>query len=458
MKLDILIKNARIVTMAPPEYKVIDGGWLGIKGTRIVSMGSGDPPADQNEADDVIDAKQGVVMPGLIDTHFHTAQQFLRGKMFELSTRGPLRLPVWKNYFITFEQLLNEEDAYYSGLLAYTNMIKVGTTCFAESGGPHPKAMGKAMAEVGIRGALALSTMDSGAGVPDNMRMSTDEALACNEALVKEWNGRENGRIRAWVALRQLIVCSERLWIEMAALAQKLNTRIHTHLAEGTYEIDFSVERWGKRPANHLEEIGVLGPWLHCAHSALLSDDEVDLYAKYGVTAAHCPVGNFPLFGRPKVPQMRRAGIPVGIGSDGASNGSIDLFRAMSISLIAQRSHFGAPYRDPDSVTFLDMLKMATIDGAKAMGWADEIGSLEVGKKADILILKADELDMLPLYHPIFGAGNNPSGQMVDTTIIDGRIVMRHRRLTTVDEDAFKGEIKARVADIMDRYMKIIPH
>lgn len=465
---DILIKNARILTMAPPGFEVIDGGFLAIKDGKIADLGPmaelgccsanerGRFGADACCAEQVIDAAGAVVMPGLIDTHFHTAQQFLRGRIFDLSTRRTLRLPTWKNYLITFEQLLEPEDVYMSGLVAYANLIKVGTTCFAEAGGPHPDAMGRAAVETGIRGILALSTMDMGDGVPPGMLMTTEEAIERNVALVKNWNGRENGRIRAWLALRQLIVCTPRLWTTFARLAQELNTRVHTHLAEGTYEVDFSVEQYGKRPAVHLEALGVLGPWLHCAHSALLSDQEVDLYAKYDVSAAHCPIGNFTLFGRPKVTEMRRRGIRMGVASDGASQGSVDLFRAMLVSLVCQRSHFGAPYRDTNNVTLLDMLCMATIDGARALGLEKEIGSLEVGKRADVIILKTDEFDVFPAYHPLFVAAN-ASGEMVDTVIIDGKVVMRDRKLLTVDEEQVAREAKARVEDITRRYLEVIP-
>ncbi|MGE5573600.1 MAG: amidohydrolase family protein [Bacteroidota bacterium] len=468
-QLDIVITNARILTMAPPGFEVIDGGFLSIRNGKIVGLGparelgKGCYTADGGwrsapdtcSAKQVIDAGGAIVMPGLIDTHFHTAQQFLRGRLFDLSTRRTLRLPTWKNYLITFEQLLKPEDVYISGLVAYANLIRVGTTCFAEAGGPCPGDMGRAAAETGIRGILALSTMDSGDGVPARMLMSTEEAIERNMELVKNWNGKENGRIRAWLALRQLIVCTPRLWVRFAELAEELDTRIHTHLAEGTYEVDFSLERFGKRPAVHLEALGVLNPRLHCAHSALLSDQEVDLYAKYDVSSAHCPIGNFTLFGRPRVPEMRRRGIRVGIASDGASQGSVDLFRAMVVSLVCQRSHFGAPYRDTNNVTLLDMLRMATIDGARALGLDREIGSLEVGKRADVIILKANDLDVFPAYHPVFVAGNT-SGELVDTVIIDGKVVMHGRRLCTVDEEQLLREARSRLEDIMRRYLDVV--
>jgi 5-methylthioadenosine/S-adenosylhomocysteine deaminase len=393
-------------------------------------------------------------MPGLIDTHFHTAQQLLRGKISELSRRRHLRLPIWQNYLIPFESVLDEEDVYLSGLLAYSNMLKAGTTCFAEAGGPHPDQMGRAADEVGIRGFLALSTVDMGDSMPRSMMMTTQEAIERNLALVQRW--KEHDRVRGWLSLRQLIVCSQALWEAFRDLSDQLGVRVHTHLAEGTYEVDYATARWGKRPAEHLEGIGFVGPRMHAAHSVLLSHREVDLYAERQVTVAHCPIGNY-LIGPPKIHEMWRRGITVGIGSDGASSGSIDLFQATHATWVAQQAIFATPWHDRSLFTAEDLLQIATIGGARAIGEFATLGSLEVGKQADILMINPEELDLQPVYDPLFTVSRCITGRDVETVLVNGQVVVRNRQLLTVDEGQLKSSIRERLPRIMGRFEMLVP-
>src|SRR5579871_2039607 len=247
---DLLIVGADILTFDDADRVIADGA-LAIDGNSIVWLGPCAEATTRYRAATTIDGSGLIALPGLIDCHFHTAQQFLRGKLFQLARRQKLRMPPWKNYYVPFEGTLTHDDVYCSGLSAYLAMISVGTTCFLEAGGPHPDAMGGAADEVGIRGVLALSTMDMDDTLPSSMRMTTDDALKANEALVKRW--RNHPRVSAWLAIRQIIVATEPLQRDMAALARELDTRIHTHLAEGTYEVDFALARWGLRPAEYLD-------------------------------------------------------------------------------------------------------------------------------------------------------------------------------------------------------------
>jgi 5-methylthioadenosine/S-adenosylhomocysteine deaminase len=257
--------------------------------------------------------------------------------------------------------------------------------------------------------------------------------------------------VQAWLALRQLIVCSEELWEAFRDLSSELDVRVHTHLAEGTYEVDYATERWGKRPAEYLEHIRFLSPRVLAAHSILLSQREVDLYAQRGVAVAHCPLGNY-LIGPPKIPEMWRRGIPVGIGSDGASNGSIDLFQAMHISWVAQQSHFGTPWHDRSVFSPEDLLSIATNGGAGVIGHGDELGSLKVGKRADLLLVHPQELDLQPVYDPGFTVSRGVTGRDVETVIVDGKLVMKDRHLLTLDEEQLRARIDERWPRIMQRF------
>jgi 5-methylthioadenosine/S-adenosylhomocysteine deaminase len=452
---DLLVLGPTLVTM-DSHRSVVGGGALAIRDGRIDWVGTAADAEGRFVAADTLRAPGRIAMPGLLDTHFHTGQQLLRGKIAELGRRRQLRMPIWRNYLIPFESVLEPDDMYLSGLVAYANMLRVGTTCFAEAGGPHPDAMGRAAEEVGIRGIIALSTADAGEDLPPGMRLTTHQAIEQNEALVKRWNGRTgSGRVTAWLALRQLTVCSPALWEAFRDLADELGVRVHTHLAEGTYEVDYATERWGQRPAEYLDAIGFLGPRMHAAHSVLLSETEVELLAQRGVTVAHCPVGNF-LIGPPKVPELVRRGVAVGIGSDGAASGSIDLFRAMHVSLVALQSHFGTPWHVRAVLGPEDLLGLATSGGARALGLGDQLGALEVGRQADLLLVDPDSLDLEPIHDPMFTVARGVTGANVETVIVAGRVVMKHRELLTIDEDALRARLAKRYPRIMARFERLV--
>ncbi len=449
---DLLVRGSDIVTN-DPERPVVFGGAMAIRDGRILWLGPLDEAGERYQPAETVNAFGRLALPGLLDTHFHTGQQLLRGKLSELGRRRHLRLPIWRNYLVPFESCLTEQDVYASALLAYGNMLRVGTTCFAEAGGPMPDQMGRAAEEIGIRGFVAQSTMDMGDGLPANMVTSTERALENNAGLVRRWSG--SRRVRAWLSLRQLIVCTPELWQAMGELADELGTRVHTHLAEGTYEVDYATERWGKRPAEHLDDLGFLGPRMHAAHAILLSANELRLCAERKVTVAHCPMGNY-LIGPPRIAEMGRQGIAVGLGSDGASSGTIDLFQAARVAWVAQQAQFGTPWHDRSVLSPEDALTLATLGGARALGLGDELGSLRAGKLADLLLVDPSGLDAQPVYDPAFTAARAVVGHDVTTVIVDGRIVMKERELVHVDEEQLRATIGLRWPRIMERFETLV--
>ena len=192
------------------------------------------------------------------------------------------------------------------------------------------------------------------------------------------------------------------------------------------------------------------------AHSVFLSDNELDLYQQHNVAVAHCPGPAFPYMGVPKVPEMLKRGIAVGLGTDGAlsSGGSLDLFRLMGISYHGHAIFYGLPYYNTIPLQPYDFLKMATIGGAKALAWDDEIGSLEKGKKADMVLLSTDDLDLLPAYDPVFTAASNASASQVQTVLVDGRVVVKDGQLTQIDEEELKAKVKEKAPKIVSRFLE----
>ena len=401
-------------------------------------------------ARETIDATGLIAMPGFVDAHVHTAQQFLHGKIAAIRRRGELKSPMWSRYLIPFESGLEPEDVYCSGLAAYASMISSGTTCFLEAGGPFPDEMGRAADEIGIRGRIALSTMDMDETIPAASRFSTQEALRKNEELVLRW--RSHPRVNAWLSLRQIMVNTTRLTAEMSALAKQLGVTIHTHLAEGTYEVDYAIKTWGLRPAEYLESIGALNEHVHAAHSVLLSLREIDLYEQRRVSACHCAFNNYTM-GVPRVLEMLHRGIALGFGSDGAATrGSLDLFEAVHAATVGQQTTAGTPYHMDPPMSFEGMLRAAVLNGARAARLERQVGSLEPGKLADLILVAANSPDQYPNYDPMITLAESTVGPHVQTVIIDGRVVMRDRKILTIDLEAKRPEMTRHYRALMDRF------
>jgi len=224
---DLLIHDADIVTFDDAGTVIVDGA-IAVNGNCIVWMGKASEALKLFKPKEVIKATGLTAMPGLTDTHYHTGQQLLRGKLAAINRKGSSRSPHWKYYYVPFESSLTPEDVYYSAISGYTSMISTGTTCFLEAGGPHPDEMGRAADEIGIRGRIALNTMDSDDDeLPPSYRTTTDQALKANQELVERWQ--KHPRVNAWLSLRQIMVNTEALRIQIAKLADALDTGIHTH-------------------------------------------------------------------------------------------------------------------------------------------------------------------------------------------------------------------------------------
>ncbi|MDE1160650.1 MAG: amidohydrolase family protein [Acidobacteriaceae bacterium] len=447
--ISLLIRNADIVTFDDADT-VVRSGAIAVDGTDILFLGSLEDAEARYTAAETIDAKGMIAMPGFIDCHVHTAQQFLHSKLTSIRRKGELRAPMWQRYLIPFEAGLEPEDVYASGLTAYSSMIASGTTCFLEAGGPFPDEMGRAADDIGIRGRIAMATVDATDDIPPQCRMDTDVALRRSEELVNRW--KPHSRVNAWLSLRQLLVNSEALRFGMRDLSHALDTPIHTHLAEGTYEVDYAIRTWNMRSAEYLEQTGCLDHYVHAAHSVLLSLNELDLYAKRNVSACHCSLNNYTM-GRPRVLEMMRRGIALGLGTDGAATrSSLDMFQVVHGAVLGQQAVNGTPYHVDPPVTCEQMLKQAFRGGARAARLGDQIGSLEVGKKADIVLVSTDDYDQFPLLDPVITLAESTVGRDVHTVVVDGRVVMKNRELLTVDLGPMRERVAKQYSTIMSRF------
>jgi 5-methylthioadenosine/S-adenosylhomocysteine deaminase len=449
---DLLIVGPDIVTFDDKDTVVPDGA-IAVKGNAIVWIGRAADARSMFSASSTINASGQIAMPGVTDAHYHTAQQFLRGVHRTTHRKGP----AWKKTLIPFESGLEPDDVYYSGLVGYTSMISSGTTCFLEAGGPHPDEMGRAAEAVGIRGRISLNPCDmdgEGGPLPKSHIMSTAQALRENEALVKRW--KNHPRVNAWLSLRQILVNSEELRLGMSHLADELDTGLHTHLSEGTYEIDYTIENYNLRPPEYFEKIGVFNSRLHCAHSVLLTPADIDLYAKHDVSACHCSFWNYFLAPH-RLLDMIRQNIRVGLGTDGpGSRGSLDMFQVCHYAVVGQTIGYGTPFHAPSQIGYAAMLRQACRGGAAAAQIGDKTDSLEVGKLADIVLVGHDDFDQFTSMDPKVTLGQNVVGHHVRTVVVDGNVVMKDREFLTIDVEQMRANVRLRYPTIIERYERAI--
>lgn len=447
--IDTLIQNAHVVTFDDSGTILADGA-IAIHEGRILEVGPSHVLSETYAPTRRIFANGQIALPGLTDAHIHTAQTLMRGLLSTLGRTKALRVPTWREYLVPFEASLTPDDVELSGQLAYSSMLATGTTSFFEAGGPHPESMARAAVETGIRGAVSLNTMDGGARIPESMRMSTEEALQRNIDLVDAWPHDPDGgtRVSACMSLRQIITCTPELVTGIHQAAQERGVKVHTHLVEGTYEIDYALENFGRRPVEYLLELGVFDHTLHGAHSVLASIEDVELYAAHGVSAAHCAKGNYAIGAAPAL-KMWRKGVAIGLGTDGVANaGTLDMFRVAMLARVGQQYIEATPVHNRNGVGLEEPLQMAVTGGAQAMATHGYTGTLAAGKRADIVLVGTDGPDAAGYSSAEAFLFECASGRDVRTVLVDGEVVVDDGEMTTVDTEQIRAKAAVRQQEL----------
>ena len=384
-------------------------------------------------------------MPGLVDGHTHTCQQLLRGRT---ANEYPM---VWTRILVPYESSLTPEDCYWSAKLACLEMIKSGTTAFAESGSTHMGDVANAVIESGMRAALARSTMDIGDAIPDCMKESSELNILHTEALYDKYQGTGDGRVDIWFAIRQVMTCSPELIREIGKEARRLKTGIHAHLCEHKDEVSFCLQHYQKRPAEFLDDMGVLGPNLLTAHNVVLSERDIDLLGERNVKLIHCPRANYANHGFPKTPRILQNNMSLGLGCDGASRPNLSLFAEMKHVLYGTMAFWGIPIFDPDIICAKDLLKMVTVGGARALQHEAELGTIEEGKKADLITINLMQPHLTPTHNLLNTLVDCAAEHDVTDSVINGKIVMRDRNVLTMNEEEIIKECSKRMKQIAER-------
>ncbi len=431
-----ILENGIVVTM-DRAGKIIENGTVVIEGNKIIDVGRTGVIKKKYKGDVVIDAKDKVILPGLVDLHIHTC--LLRGVCDDI----PL-VPYVEKFWAPYTSAMKPSDTYAAALLTYCEAIKSGTTCVNDIYN-HMIKCAEAAEKIGIRAVLSSEATDEFPGM---------ETLRDNERLIIEKNGAANGRIRTGVGIDWFPTSSIEFLEKAKAIAEKHKVGIHAHANESINEVELCKKRHVKAPIELSHDLGLLGPKFVGAHCVWLSNKEIKMMKETGANVAHNPTSNAKLgSGIAMVPELIKAGVNVGIGHDDTTcNNNADMFEAMKWTSLVQR----ASRLDAGIMTAKQVLGMATMNGARGLGMENEIGSVEAGKKADLIMVNLRSLHFAPLIlqkyfnlfsHLVYSA----HGEDVDTVIVDGKMVMKNKVLLNVDEAEVIEKAQQACEDLLGR-------
>jgi 5-methylthioadenosine/S-adenosylhomocysteine deaminase len=423
--IDLLITGGAVVTM-DGERHLFDNGFVAIRGERIVEVGDAAQLSSKDyRAKQTIDAHGRVVLPGLINTHTHIPMVLFRGIADDLNLQDWLT----KYIFPAEAKNVTREFVVAGTRLGLAELIRGGTTTYADMF-YFEDAIAEETKKAGVRGVLGETVIDF--PVPDNK--TWPEAMAYTEKFIQRWKG--DALITAAVAPHAPYTVNTEHLNQVRALADRLDSPIIIHLAEAPTETEFMAKTYNSRPAAYLEQINFLSPRVLAAHVVHVNDEEIAVLKRREVGVGHCPQSNMKLAsGTAPIPAMLKAGLRVGLGTDGAaSNHDLSLWEEVDTAAKLHK----LITMDPTVVPAQEALAMATIGGARAIHQEKEIGSLEAGKRADVIIVDLSAPHLVPLYnyysHLVYAA----KASDVSDTIVNGRVLMRNRRLLTVNEEAAK--------------------
>jgi 5-methylthioadenosine/S-adenosylhomocysteine deaminase len=418
---DLIVTHGIVVTMDGTRAIYQDGS-VAVRGDSIVAVGARGDVEGRYRAEQVIDAHGGLVLPGFINGHTHVPMTLFRGLHDDVTLNDWL----YKYIFPAEKKNVNEDFVRWGTRLAAAEQIRAGVTTFADMY-YFEDAVAEETKAAGMRGVLGETFIDFPA--PDNK--SEAEMLAYTEKFLKKWQG--DPLIHAAPAPHSIYTCSQKTLQDAAGLARKYHAPILIHVAEMKKEWEDSEKANGMSPVQYLQKIGVLGPDVVAAHCIFVDEADRKTLAQRGVGCVHNPSSNMMIAsGVSPVPEMRAAGVAVGLGTDGPAGSNNDLDLMEEIDLAAKLAKITK--MNPLALNAKAVVEMATIDGARAVHLEKEIGSLEVGKKADLAIISLDEPNAVPMYDIYAQIAYSLKGSDVETVVIGGRVVMRDRKLLTVDE------------------------
>ncbi|MBU5313935.1 amidohydrolase [Tissierella carlieri] len=428
--MSILIKNIKLVPM-DGKNELIESTNIYIVDNKIMHIGE---IREDLHVEKIIDGNNKIAMPGLINAHTHIGMSLLRNFADDLPLHDWLTKKIWPT-----EAKLNADDIYWGSLLSMVEMIQGGTTAFCDMYF-FMDEVGKGLEESGMRGVLTRGLIED-----DQAQIKLNET----RELFKNWHSRGNGRIKVMVAPHAPYTCSPDFLKESFKLAKELNTGIHIHLSETKKEVDDSFKLYGKSPIKHVYDLGLLDTHTIAAHCVHVDDNDIEIMREKNVYPVNNPGSNLKLAsGFAPVDKMLKRGISVALGTDGSSsNNNLNMFEEINLAAIINK----AVNLDAVSVPAISALEMATINGAKALNWDKEIGSIELGKKADLILIDIDKPHLYPHHNIISSLAYSVQASDVDTVIVDGKIIMENRQIKTLDVEKIKSIAEEHAKDLIRR-------
>lgn len=434
--MNTIIYGVTVIT-ANAAFDVIKDGAVAFEDGVITYVG----PTPDEEAraayDEAIDGRGGVVLPGLINTHGHAAMALLRGYADDLPLQAWLEEKMWP-----LEARFTAEHVRWGSLLAIAEMLKTGTTTFVDMY-DHMGEVARNVEETGIRAVLCRGVIGL---CPREVQVAKLEEA---KAFARTYRGAAGGRITTMMAPHAPYTCPPDYIREIVDAAAELDVPVHIHLSETVREVEQNVRDYGVRPVEHLRRLGVFDRPTLVAHAVHLTDEEIAVLAEYDVKVSHNPGSNLKLAsGIAPVPKLLANGVTVSLGTDSAaSNNNLDLFEEMRLAALIHKGHT----QDPLAVPAAEALKMATIYGADAVFQRDRIGSLEVGKRADLVLLDAREPHWHPHYDPVSHVVYAARSADVRRVYVDGRLVVEDGTCVTIDEERVRYEAARLATELTGR-------
>ncbi len=426
---DIIISNTLILTM-DKESRIIEDGAIVIIGDKIQALGPMDEILSEYNAPTIIDGRDKLVMPGLINTHTHSPMTIFRGFADDL----PLHEWLYEHIFPVEAEFINKENVIAGTKLAVLEMLKSGTTTFNDMY-YYADEIAKVAEKAGIRAVISEGLIDY--AVPNSE--TPEHGFDYTERMIQKWA--DHPLVNIGVAAHAPYSSSAELIKRSKSLADKYNVPFNIHVAETKKEFDQIMEEYKLSPVAYLDSLGVLGENVVAAHGIHLTKEDIEIVINRGVGIAHNPECNMKLAsGVAPVPEIIAGGGKVSLGTDGvASNNNLNMFDEMNAAALLHKLF----NNDPTLVDAKTAVEMATIRGAKVMGMDDIIGSLETGKKADILIIDLNSPHLYPLYNIYSQIVYSMQGSDVETVIINGKIVMENRNVLNIDDELVYEKVKS---------------
>ena len=425
---DIIIEGGLLLTMVEDQGFIEDARVL-IKGDKISDILTSFDEERSFEGIETIDAKNCIIMPGLINSHCHSAMTLFRGYADDL----PLKQWLFEKIFPAEAKYLSPDSVYWGSLLACLEMIASGTTSFIDGYFFQDETF-RAAHQSGLRALIAQGVIDFPApGISDPKKN-----LVVGREFLEKWTNFSD-LITPGLFCHSLVTCSDNTLIQAKKISQEFGLPLQIHLSETLEEVEEVIKRTGQRPAQYLNELGLLGDDLIAAHSIHLNPDEIELLYKNNVKVVHVPESNMKLSsGVAKISDMIHKGIEIGIGTDGcASNNNLDMFQEMDTAAKIAK----VMTLDPVNMPAESVLKMATLGGARMMGLEQEIGTIEKDKQADIIVIDVNSPHMVPLYNPISLVVYSASGADVKDVVVNGQILLKDRIFQTLDPDEIQDRV-----------------